>query len=70
MMLNFDWLSGLSMAQAKGVIIGIFFVIGALVMLLRRAYIFEGVEEPHWWMNLKLWAIGVLSVIVATYLYL
>lgn len=67
-MLNFDWLSGISLSAAKGVIIGLFVLIGVLVFLLKNDYIVRGVERPTWRHNLKLWAIGVLGIIALTYL--
>jgi len=66
-MLNFDWLTGVSMTVAKGVFLVLFVVIGLLVLLIPNDYIFEGVENRRWWHNLKLWAIGVLAFIFVTY---
>ncbi|MDX2445502.1 MAG: hypothetical protein QNK30_17035 [Bacteroidales bacterium] len=44
-------------------------MIAILVLLLPNDYVFEGVEKKdrHWWNNLKLWAIGVLSLLFITY---
>ncbi len=67
-LLNFDWLGWLSADAAKGVFIVLFVIIGILVWLLPRDYIYEGIEKPRWWHNLKLWATGVLAMITATYL--
>ncbi|UCF37548.1 MAG: hypothetical protein JSU96_01380 [Acidobacteriota bacterium] len=66
-MLNFEWLSSLSMSAAKGVFLGLFLLIGALVALIPERQIYDGVEERRWWHNLKLWAWGVLAVIFVTY---
>jgi hypothetical protein len=66
-MLNFDWLSGVSPAAARAVFLGLFVVIGALVLMIPRESIHEGVEQPKWWHNLKLWAWGVLLLIFVTY---
>jgi hypothetical protein len=68
-MLNFDWLSGVTQEQAKWVFLSLFVLIGFLVLLIPREYIFQGVpeEERHWYMNLKLWAWLVLGVIFYTY---
>ncbi len=68
-MLNFDWANGISTDTAKGIIIGLFFVIGVAVLFLPKKYIYAGVEEPHWYHNLKLWAITALVIIACTYLY-
>jgi hypothetical protein len=66
-MLNFDWLRNVSPAAAKGVFLGLFVLSGLLVLLIPRAYIYEGVENPRWWHNLKLWALGVLAIIFTIY---
>jgi hypothetical protein len=66
-MLNFDWLQGVSPAAAKDVFLGLFVFSGLLVLLIPRAYIYEGVENPRWWHNLKLWALGVLAIIFTIY---
>jgi len=66
-LLNFDWLRGISPAAAKGVFLAIFIVSGLLVMMIPRAYIYEGVQDPRWWHNLKLWALGVLAMIFTIY---
>jgi hypothetical protein len=66
-MLNFDWLKSVSPAAAKGVFLGLFVLSGLLVLLIPRAYIYEGVEKPRWWHNLKLWALGVLAIIFTIY---
>lgn len=66
-MLNFDWLAGVSIETAKWIFLILFVVIGILVSLLPMSYIYEGIENPRWWHNLKLWAWGVLSLIFFTY---
>ena len=66
-MLNFDWLRGVSPAAAKWVFLTLFLLSGVLVLLIPRAYIYEGVERPRWWHNLKLWALGVLAIIFTIY---
>jgi len=66
-MLNFDWLRGVSPMAAKAVFLGLFVVAGLLVTMIPREYIYEGVESPRWWHNLKLWALGVLAIIFTIY---
>jgi hypothetical protein len=68
-MLNFNWLSGVTPEQAKWIFLGLFILIGLLVLLIPRDYIFEGVpkEERYWYMNLKLWAWVVLGILFYTY---
>ena len=67
--LNFNWLAWLSMDAAKTVFLVLFVLIGVLVWLLPDDYIYEGVERPRWWHNLKLWATGVLGMIFFTYCF-
>ena len=66
--LNFDWLSWLSDDAAKNVFLVLFILIGVLVWMLPKDYIYEGIENPKWWHNLKLWVTGVLAMIFVTYL--
>ena len=66
--LNFDWLAWLPVEAAKGVFLVLFILIGVLVWLLPKDYIYEGIARPRWWHNLKLWATGVLAMIFVTYL--
>jgi hypothetical protein len=67
-MLNFDWLLGIPNTAAKWIFLILFIIIGILVTMLPRDYILQGVEEPRWWHNLKLWAYGLLAMIFVTYL--
>jgi hypothetical protein len=66
-MLNFDWLSGVSIQAAKWVFLVLFIVIGVLVLMIPAEYVFEGVKHRRWWCDLRLWAIGVLAFIFITY---
>lgn len=65
--LNFDWLMGLPVSTAKNVFLGLFVLIGIMVLLIPNDYIFKGVEKRKWWLNLKLWAMGDLALIFITY---
>lgn len=65
--LNFDWLTGIGDNAAKSVFLVLFVLIAVLVWMLPTDYIYEGLEHPRWWHNLKLWATGVLAVIFVTY---
>jgi hypothetical protein len=67
-MLNFDWLEAVPISVAKAIFLFLFIAIGILVQLIPARQIFEGVDERHWWLNLKLWAWAVLGVIFFTYL--
>jgi hypothetical protein len=67
-MLNFDWLRGVPLPVAKAVFLTLFVLSGLLVLLIPQASILEGVENPRWWHNLKLWALGVLAIIFTIYL--
>ena len=66
-LLNFEWLSGVGMGASKSVFLVLFVVIGILVFLIPKDYIYEGVENRRWWHNLKLWAWGDLAFIFITY---
>jgi hypothetical protein len=66
-MLNFDWLKDVSPAAAKWVFLCLFILSGLLVAMIPRAYIYEGIRNPRWWHNLKLWAMGVLAIIFTIY---
>ncbi|MHC4535042.1 MAG: hypothetical protein ACYS6K_13925 [Planctomycetota bacterium] len=67
-LLNFDWLKWVGDDAAKYVFLVLYVLIGILVWLLPKDYIYEGVENPRWWHNLKLWAMAVLAMIFVTYL--
>ena len=66
-MLNFDWLSGLSMTEAKAIFLVLFALIGVLVLLIPKEYIYQGLKTHRWYHNLKLWAIGLLAFIFYVY---
>ncbi len=66
-MLNFDWLTWVSLPAAKAVFLALFAVSGLLVLMIPKRSIYEGVEDPRWWHNLKLWALGVLAIIFTIY---
>ena len=66
-LLNFEWLTGVGMGVSKNVFLVLFVVIGILVLLIPKDYIYEGVEKRRWWHNLKLWAIADLAFIFITY---
>lgn len=68
-MLNFNWLADVSQETARLIFLVLFVLIGILVLLIPNDYVFEGVkkEDRHWWTNLKLWAIGVLTLLFITY---
>ncbi len=65
--LNFEWLSGVSVRQAKGVFLTLFVLIGIAVLLIPNDYIFQGVKKRRWWLNLKLWALFDLALIFFAY---
>ncbi len=66
-MLNFDWLADVPTGTARWVFLILFIAIGLLVWMIPDEYIYEGVEQPRWWHNLKVWALGVLAFIFVTY---
>jgi hypothetical protein len=67
-MLNFDWLAGIPVETAKYIFLVLFIFIGILVSLIPKEYIYEGLENPRWYHNLKLWAWGDLILIFIVYL--
>ena len=66
-LLNFEWLTHVSIGLAKSVFLVLFVLIGVLVLFIPSDYIYEGIEKRRWWHNLKLWAIGDLAFIFITY---
>ena len=68
-MLNFEWLSGVSQENAKLIFFSLYFLIGALVLMLPNDYVYEGIknEDRYWWNNLKLWSVAVLSILATVY---
>lgn len=66
-MLNFDWLADISMPVAKSFFLILFAMIGILVLLIPKDYIYEGLKVRHWYHNLKIWAIGLLLFISYVY---
>ncbi|NNG09525.1 MAG: hypothetical protein HKM92_05110 [Arenibacter sp.] len=68
-MFNFDWLSGVSQETAKMIFLGLYALIGFLVLLIPTEYVYEGIakEDRHWWNNLKLWSIAVLTILGSIY---
>ena len=68
-MLNFDWASGISQETAKMIFFILFALIGVLVLLIPNEYAYEGVDKKdrHWYNNLKLWSIGVLTILFLIY---
>jgi len=65
--LNFEWLTGVSIGAAKNVFLLLYVLIGVLVLLIPNDYIYEGLKKRKWWLNLKLWALGDLAFIFITY---
>jgi hypothetical protein len=65
--LNFEWLSGLSIDSAKSVFLVLFVLTGIFVPLVPNDYIYQGVEKRRRWLNLKLWALAHLALIFFTY---
>ena len=66
-MLNFDWLAGLSMAQVKAIVMGLFFVVVVWIWLLPKRYVYQGAPDRRGWRNLKVWA--TLVVLIQALLY-
>lgn len=68
-MLNFDWLSGISQETAKMIFMGLYALIGILVLMVPNDYMFEGLkkEERRWYNNLKIWSLGVLAILASIY---
>jgi hypothetical protein len=41
----------------------------SLGFLLPRSYIYEGVPDPHWWRDVRYWALIVIALEMIPYLY-
>jgi len=65
--LNFEWLTGVSIGAARNVFLVLFVLIGVLVLLIPNDYIYKGIDKRKWWLNLKLWALVDLAFIFITY---
>lgn len=65
--LNFEWLTGVSIGAAKNVFLVLFVLIGILVLLIPNDYVYKGIDKRRWWLNLKLWALVDLAFIFITY---
>ena len=65
--LNFEWLTGVSIGAARNVFLVLFILIGILVLLIPNDYVYRGIEKRRWWLNLKLWALVDLAFIFLTY---
>lgn len=70
-MFNFDWLSGISQEGAKYVFLSLYVLIGVLVLFVPTEYAYQGIrkEDRHWWNNLKVWSIFVLSILFSIYCF-
>ncbi len=66
-MLNFDWLADVPVEYAKWIFLILFMLIGVLVLLIPKDFIYEGLEKIRWYHNLKIWAIGLLVFISFVY---
>ena len=65
--LNFEWLAGVPMTVARWVFLGLFILIGALVWRIPADYVFAGVKQRRWWLDLRWWGTGTLAMIFVTY---
>ena len=52
--LNFEWLTGVSIGAAKNVFLVLFVLIGILVLLIPNDYVYKGIDKRRWWHNLRL----------------
>jgi len=50
-LLNFEWLTHVSIGLAKSVFLVLFVLIGVLVLFIPSDYIYEGIEKRRWWHN-------------------
>lgn len=65
--LNFEWLAGVPMPAAHWVFLGLFILIGVLVWRIPADYVFAGVRQRKWWLDLRWWGTGTLAMIFVTY---
>ncbi len=68
-MLNFDWLANVSIESAKWVFLGLFILIGVIILFIPRKFIYQGIKDIKWYHNLKIWSIGLLSFIFVVYYF-
>ena len=59
-MLNFDWLSGVSIETAKWIFLSLFIAIGVVVCFIPSDYVFEVVEKRRCWLHG--WAITASTI--------
>ncbi|MCB0732312.1 MAG: hypothetical protein KDC88_14910 [Ignavibacteriae bacterium] len=60
-MLNFNWLTDVSLDTARWIFLTLFIITGIIVLLIPQKYIYEGIKEIRIWHNLKLWTIVLLT---------
>ena len=66
-MLNFDWLADVSVETAKFIFLGMFALLGIMILIIPKEFIYKGIEKIEWWHNLKIWSLALLSLIAYTY---
>lgn len=65
-MLSFEFLNGIPHDWIKAIFIITFFIVLILVFFLPKLYVTQGVKNPRWYHNLKIWTtvvIGILSLL-------
>lgn len=68
-MFNFNWLSNLSEAWARFLVLLAFIIPFIFALTLRRNYIYQGAPDKSRWRNLKLWVFIIVLIQVLIYLY-
>ena len=68
-MLNFNWLSDLSEAWGRFLVIMAFIVPLIFAITLPKKYIYQGAQNYKLWRNLKFWVFIIVAIQVAIYIY-
>jgi len=68
-MLNFNWLADVPMIWARVIVLLSFMAPLVFALTLKRDYIFQGTSDRRVWRNLKGWALFLVAIQIAIYIY-
>ncbi len=66
-MLNFNWLTDVSLTAAHIIILLAFIIPLIFALVLPRAYIYLGAKDQKKWRNLKWWIVILVAIQVLVY---